>query len=85
MKRILLVAALLAGCTPYLPRYPDEERSIGRERFIARCSGCHSLPDPRDRRPDEWHVCLADMGPRAKLSLDERRAVERYLAAAATR
>ena len=84
MRRLLATLLLLVGCTAIdLPRYQDPERSLGRERFIARCSGCHSLPDPRGCTPEAWGETLDKMTPRAKLTPEERRAVELYLRSAA--
>ena len=68
--------------------YPDvtlHELSDGRALFVSRCAGCHQLPSPETRRPEEWPVVVDKMAPDAKISDSDRALIERYLVAASAR
>ncbi|MFO0547181.1 MAG: hypothetical protein U0271_02270 [Polyangiaceae bacterium] len=84
----------LFGCEPALPHAaaPDAARGAslypnitvadlehGREVYVARCSGCHSLHPPRTRPAKTWPAEVERMSTRAKLAEDEKQAIERYL------
>jgi hypothetical protein len=89
----LLVLAF-AGCATVVP-VPDEAQVMraqkldpasdltklqtGRTRFIAKCAGCHSLPEPTDVKPDEWPDELDTMAVKARLKPEERQLIEVYL------
>lgn len=94
MRASLLSLALLAGCASAVPapterdaataRRTDPAATVaslahGRERYIARCSGCHALHGAYERRADEWPAMVSKMAKRAKCTDDERRAIELYL------
>jgi len=57
----------------------------GRELFVARCAGCHNLPLPASKTPDEWLGVVDEMATVARLSAADRDAVARYLGAASER
>lgn len=91
----LLVAtyALLSGCqttensAPVVQslslssrRNPSLEH--GRDVFLRSCRECHTLQPIRKHSVDRWHEILAIMAPRARLSPDDRAALEAYLVAA---
>lgn len=57
----------------------------GRETFVSRCSGCHNLPQPNVKTPDQWSSVLDEMAARSKLTADEKDLVLRYLSAASQR
>ncbi len=62
-----------------------EDLSRGRELFVLRCAGCHNLPAPAAKTPDEWASVVDEMGPGAKLGPSDRELVLRYLSAASER
>lgn len=61
------------------------ELSRGRDVVVSRCSGCHALPRPEVKSPDEWSSVLDEMAARAKLSAADRDLALRYLSAASQR
>lgn len=61
------------------------ELDRGREVFVSRCSGCHNLPAPNVKTPDQWAAVVGEMAEGARLSMDERDLVLRYLSAASVR
>ena len=61
------------------PEITQAELERGRDLFSARCSSCHVTPVPSDRKPDEWPAQVGEMAERARLTVDERTAIERYL------
>lgn len=89
-----------AGCAASLPRpsaataaraqgrWPDSslaQLDQGRSVFVQRCSGCHALPLPDSRTEAEWKKVLDEMAADAKLTLDERVLVERFVLSVRTR
>lgn len=89
-----------AGCAASLPRpsaataaraqgrWPDSslaQLEQGRSVFVQRCSGCHALPLPDTRTEAEWKKVLDEMAGDAKLTLDERVLVERFVLSVRTR
>jgi hypothetical protein len=96
MKRTALVLAMaaLAGCAVYLPQPDammaggDDSRLVdlraGRELYINKCSGCHSLI-PVDRFDDaKWTSEVEEMFrlKKVKMTGDDRDRLLRYLTAA---
>jgi mono/diheme cytochrome c family protein len=51
----------------------------GRAVYVARCSGCHALPEPSAKAPEQWPTVLGEMAARAHLSDEDRDFVTRYL------
>jgi hypothetical protein len=96
MKRwvVVLATAALAGCTVYLPE-PDmmmaggddarlADLRAGRELYIHKCSGCHSLiPVDRFDGP-RWTSEVEEMFrlKKVKLSANDRDRLLRYLTTA---
>jgi hypothetical protein len=62
-----------------------DDLSRGRDLFVLRCAGCHNLPQPVAKTPEEWAGVVEEMGPGAKLGPAERELVLRYLSAASER
>jgi hypothetical protein len=91
---VLALAGLLAGCAVYVPR-PDalmaggdeallSELHRGRELYVDKCSGCHSL-HPVDAFDDaRWKAEVLEMSAAKKIRLteSERDTLLRYLTAA---
>jgi hypothetical protein len=57
----------------------------GRELYVARCSSCHQPVLPSRISPEAWPGHVAEMSERAHLSGEERRLVEAYVVAMASR
>lgn len=99
MKRLAAVLAVVthAGCARRLPpratpadaaraNMTVAELDAGRTLVIRKCGGsCHKPPLPDDHSAAEWPQALDEMAPRANVTADERRAIERYLVAMARR
>ena len=62
-----------------------EDLARGRELFVMRCAGCHNLPEPVVKAPEEWAAIVEEMAPGARLAPGDRDLVTRYLGAASTR
>lgn len=54
----------------------------GRSVFVSRCAGCHNLPRPDAKTPDEWASVVPEMAQGARLSAADQDLVLRYLSAA---
>jgi len=99
MRRLAWTAVLLAaGCASAVPLPTEREAETarrtdptatveslrsGRERYVTKCSGCHSLYSPRDKSPEEWPRLLDEMSAKAKCGAGDRRRIEQYLLAIA--
>lgn len=101
MRRfIVLTSLLVASCATAVIR-PDardvhwasqrwpgttvDDLSRGRELFVLRCAGCHNLPEPASKTPEQWADVVEEMGSRAKLDRGDQELVLRYLSAASER
>ena len=91
---LLLLSALAGACgsAPPLPgpgdvaraqsRWPDaspDQLTAGRDLYIARCAGCHTLHAPSAFPPVAWPRLVLAMAPRAALAADGADLVRRYL------
>ena len=54
----------------------------GRDVYVRRCSGCHTIFPVDDYPMDEWHEIIIDMGIEADLSGSETRSLRAYIEAA---
>ena len=90
----IVTAAVLASCTGQVPeptsahvaraqaRWPDttaRDLRAGRELFVERCSGCHTLPRPSQHSAKEWPGIMAKMTPLVHMKPDQIEKVQRYL------
>jgi cytochrome c5 len=90
----ILVVAIAAACGGAIPhatpaqverartRWPDASAAAlerGRELYVARCSGCHSLVEPSKHHAAFWTARVSEMAPRAKLTPEEVHLVTHYL------
>lgn len=57
----------------------------GRAVFVSRCAGCHNLPLPDSKSPEEWATVVGDMATGARLSAADQDLVLRYLSATSER
>lgn len=63
-------------------RWPDVtlvQLEQGRTMYVRRCAGCHALHRPEEFAPEQWPRWVEDMTDDAKLTPEERAAIERYL------
>jgi hypothetical protein len=95
MKRIAIVTlVLLAGCASMLPvvtqddvqraeaRWPGITKGVleeGRQKYVDRCGGCHSLHLPSEYTESEWKRAVESMQTRAKVTPDEKEKILTYL------
>ena len=71
-------------------RYSDtslDQLSRGRERYVARCAGCHALKDPGSGAKQSWRAEVQQMREKFGVVLDpaESEAIVRYLEAVSGR
>ena len=99
MSRIILAAVALAlspGCGPSaipVPQSSDlssaprgtklEDLRLGRDLYVRKCSGCHSLYRPEERSSKEWAVAVPGMAEQARLTTEEVALIVQYLRAVA--
>ena len=92
MAGVGLAALTLAvvACGGTRPQ-PDDIKYVGlrydnpgeieadRLMYEARCGVCHVAFHPSDFRREQWPALVAEMSPRAGLTVDQRHRVVRYL------
>jgi nitrate/TMAO reductase-like tetraheme cytochrome c subunit len=94
MSRLLVLAALVAGCRVAPPQATavDAERAHvaltelerGRSLLLSKCGGsCHAAPLPSQHTAAEWPAKLDEMSGRAGLQPVQRHLIEEYLVAMA--
>lgn len=81
---IIIVAA--CGTALYMPaRNPGTSETSyiellnGREIYINKCGGCHSLIIPERYNANDWNIWVDKMGPKARMSDEEKHLVLKYL------
>lgn len=95
MKRMgFALFVLLAGCSSMLPvvtredvrraeaRWPGVTQGVleeGRQKYVDRCGGCHSLHLPSEYTESEWKEAVDSMQSRAKVSPEEKEKILTYL------
>ncbi|MGE5352916.1 MAG: hypothetical protein ACM3S2_18085 [Ignavibacteriales bacterium] len=62
-----------------------KDLSEGREMYIEKCSGCHSLKVPSDYSEEEWAPVFKKMSRKAKLTEAENEKIWRYISTLAKR
>jgi cbb3-type cytochrome oxidase cytochrome c subunit len=88
LKLAAAVTIIVAACGTAL-YIPAENQSTagasykdlleGREIYINKCGGCHSLITPEKFEVSEWGKWVERMGPKAHISEDEKRSILAYL------
>lgn len=86
---LALGAALLAACgsPPPVATAADAARANvqladlqqGRSLLLAKCSSCHRVPAPAERRAAQWPHEVAAMAERAKLDDNQHHLIAQYL------
>ncbi|HEX4474911.1 MAG TPA: cytochrome c [Polyangiaceae bacterium] len=61
------------------------ELETGRALYTSKCAGCHRLPDPNAKTPEQWPTVVDEMADRAKLTAADRDLMLRYLSSASER
>ncbi len=61
------------------------ELTRGRQIYVAKCAGCHSLRRPEEYPPRVWEAWIAEMEEDSELLPEESGAVLRYLASTSAR
>lgn len=88
-----LAAALALGgvfaCAAGLPAVTARDAQVagvslhelrsGRDRYVAKCSGCHRLYSPAAYDDDVWRFQVDDMTAKAKLTDDDVATILTYL------
>jgi len=74
---LVLGLAACAGPSANVPVTAGEEEAA--RLYRTRCASCHRLRSPSQFTREEWRVNLDKMQQRAHLTVDDRRAIERYL------
>lgn len=64
------------------PGITIKELSEGRDLYINKCSGCHSLNNPADYTMEEWDKWLVKMKPKAKLNEAEYEKIRYFVMSA---
>jgi len=98
MRAALAILLLAAGCAGRLPppteadalrasaRFPGTtlaQLAHGQKLYIDRCSSCHALPHPQQKRPDDWPRMVDEMKERSRMSDTVASEISRYLVVAA--
>lgn len=60
---------------------PLQELRGARDRYVAKCSGCHRLYGPEEYEDDVWAFQVHDMTARARLTAADTAAILAYLTA----
>lgn len=91
MNRGALLALALFGCGGSLPRATEADArranltvaalDAARERYVDKCSGCHSLRIPDEHRAADWPSLVDEMAEDARLEGDDRAVILQYLQA----
>ncbi len=69
----------VARAQHHWPGVTQAKLSEGRELFVERCSGCHTLPIPAEHQAAEWPDVMKRMTPFVRMTPSELKSVERYL------
>ncbi len=89
---ILLSLMVFSGCEPAIPRVDPEvapfrgkppdrilELKLGREAYIAKCSGCHVLYRPSRGGPAYWRHWMLNMAEQIHLDRKDQEQILNYL------
>ena len=63
-------------------QFPNRQLSDlinGRELYVAKCSGCHTLKSPSDFTSTQWNKDIPDMKVKSKINDNEANAILLYV------
>jgi cytochrome c5 len=63
----------------HYPTATLQSLQAGRQAFVESCSGCHALPHPEKKRPNEWPQIVDEMAIEAKLNVAESELIAQFL------
>ena len=69
----------IAAITKHFPKTQLSDLVNGRELYVNKCSGCHTLRIPSNYTKSQWQQRLPDMKVEAKISEEEAQNILRYL------
>ena len=76
MKYLLLTVFLfVVGCAA-----ANKFSDAGEKLYAEKCSGCHRLYSREEFTADQWKTRLEEMSRKAKLSGEEKKILQRYMA-----
>lgn len=61
------------------PEVPTSQIESGRTLYVMKCSGCHTLKQPRAYSAERWPKIMEKMSPKAKLSREQEEQITRYV------
>lgn len=61
------------------PEVTNDQLNRGRELYIKKCSGCHSLYKPEELKQEKLESILGKMADISKLDPDQKELIFRYL------
>ena len=79
------VACSLAACATALDPAPDPSFEPGRDLYAAKCGGCHRLRPPSKIDSRKWPTILDRMSVKAKLTPEQKTAIDAYVSSIARR
>jgi hypothetical protein len=98
MRRIFVgILVIFIGCSATLPVVTEDDvrrvrtrlpaatlytLEAGRQKYIDRCGGCHSLHIPSEFTEEQWRNTLDEMQSRSRTSDEEKELILLYVAAA---
>lgn len=51
----------------------------GRALYLSKCTACHRAYDRKSYNTEQWYALLNNMGNKAKLSVDEKELILKFL------
>ena len=78
----VLSAGGVAWASARWPSVTAASLSAGRDHFVSRCNGCHSLPDLAAIPEDRWPAIVESMARKAQLGAEDKDAVLHFILAA---
>jgi hypothetical protein len=77
---LVLIIALVAGTPARAGDLTPIELRDARKLYIAKCTRCHKLYDPKKYSDQKWSTWMEKMNKKAKLKPDQAALLSQYLA-----
>ena len=61
------------------PRLSDEQTTIARQLYIAKCASCHNFHTPANYTAAEWNDWMSRMSRKSKLNAEQEGLLRVYL------